>query len=105
MLVFCVNTPKRASPSDASVVEACAARSEKALTSLEKSTNRSAFVLAMEGRMAKGSSGKGSGGKASGGSYRSAVTGRNVTPRYGQSHTSTTVRETNKPSGGGKKGK
>jgi hypothetical protein len=30
--------------------------------------------------------------KSSGGSYRSAVTGRFVTARYGKSHPSTTVR-------------
>lgn len=60
--------------------------------------------------MTKGSSGKGGGGKGSGGkgsssSYRSAVTGHYVTPGYGKSHPNTTVRETNKPSGSGKKGK
>lgn len=37
---------------------------------------------------------KGSGGrKSGGGSYRSAKTGRYVTPKYGKSHPSTTVRE------------
>jgi len=45
----------------------------------------------------KGGSSKGSSGKSSGGSdYRSAVTGRYVTPAYGKSHPNTTVRETNK---------
>ncbi len=58
-----------------------------------------------KGSGGKGGGGKGSGGKGSGGPYRSAVTGHYVTPGYGKSHPSTTVHETNKPSGGGKKGK
>ena len=33
------------------------------------------------------------GKKPSGGSYRSAKTGRYVTPKYGKSHPSTTVKE------------
>jgi hypothetical protein len=44
--------------------------------------------------MAGKSSGKSSGGKSSGGGkYRSAKTGRYVTPKYGKSHPSTTVKE------------
>jgi predicted DNA binding CopG/RHH family protein len=77
------------------LVDTYAARSEKALTS--RHTGRSPFVLSKESQMAKASAGK-SGGKGS--SHRSAVTGR-----FGKSHPSTTVRETNKPSRGGKKGK
>ena len=34
--------------------------------------------------------------KKSSGSYRSAKTGRYVTPKYGKSHPSTTVKETSK---------
>jgi hypothetical protein len=34
--------------------------------------------------------------KSSSGSYRSAKTGRYVTPKYGKSHPSTTVKETSK---------
>lgn len=92
------------------LVHTYAVRREKALTPQATGVKRSAFVLSKEGQMAKGSGGKGgggkgSGGKGSGGSYRSAVTGHYVTPGYGKSHPNTTVRETNKPSGGAKKGK
>jgi hypothetical protein len=45
---------------------------------------------------------KGSGGSSkSSSSYRSAKTGRYVTPKYGKSHPSTTVKETNKNRNGG----
>lgn len=36
---------------------------------------------------------KGRGGSRSGGKYRSAITGKYVTARYGKSHPRTTVRE------------
>ncbi len=43
---------------------------------------------------AKGSSSsKGSGGKSSGGKYRSAISGRYVTPEHGKRSPSTTVKE------------
>lgn len=46
---------------------------------------------------AKGSSSKGnSGNNSSNSSYRSAVSGRYVTPAYGKSHPNTTVKESNK---------
>jgi predicted DNA binding CopG/RHH family protein len=79
------------------LVDTYAARSEKALASRHTGAKRSPFVLSKESQMAKASGGK-SGGK--GNSHRSAVTGR-----FGKSHPSATVRETNKPGRGGKKGK
>jgi hypothetical protein len=39
--------------------------------------------------------GKKSSSSKSGGKYRSAKTGRYVTPKYGKGHKSTTVRESN----------
>jgi hypothetical protein len=36
---------------------------------------------------------KGSSGKSSGGHYRSAITGKYVSPKYGKSHPKTTVKE------------
>lgn len=36
---------------------------------------------------------KGGSSKGSGGNYRSAKTGKYVTPKYGKSHPSTTVKE------------
>lgn len=53
----------------------------------------------------KGSGGKAGGSKSAGSGYHSAVTGKFVSPSYAKSHPSTTARVTNKPSGGGKKGK
>jgi hypothetical protein len=40
----------------------------------------------------RSSSSKGS-GKSSGGKYRSAISGRYVTPKHGKSHPKTTVKE------------